>query len=88
MSETRSNKPFKIWVAWGSDAGNAAEVNALKPEHYKLYEFDTRAELDAFLLGVTEMDGWLMWHAREEDPDLTYDHDPEYDRVNSEMAGV
>jgi hypothetical protein len=32
----------------------------------KTYTFDTQAELDAFMLGVEEMDGWCGW--READP--------------------
>jgi len=27
----------------------------------KTYTFDTQAELDAFMLGVKEMDGWMGW---------------------------
>ena len=28
-------------------------------ETKKTYHFDTKSEVDAFLLGVAEMDGWL-----------------------------
>ena len=41
----------KTTILWGRD-----------PEHGQkavTYEFETQAELDAFYLGVAEMDGWL-----------------------------
>jgi hypothetical protein len=42
-------KPFKVWVLWGKSFHDAP----------KEYAFATQAELDAFLYGVEEMDGWV-----------------------------
>ena len=48
----------KVTILWGE-------------EHYDgqgaiTYKFKTKAELDAFHLGISEMDGWLGWDEVEE----------------------
>ncbi|MBD9544300.1 hypothetical protein IB276_33175 [Ensifer sp. ENS04] len=44
---------FSVKILWGQ----AREED----DEPKLYEFDTQAELDAFMLGVGEMDGWMAY---------------------------
>ena len=44
---------YKISILWGE----APEDDA-KP---KTYSFKTKSELDAFILGINEMDGWQGW---------------------------
>jgi hypothetical protein len=53
-----SENPLKITILWGKvpEPGDAAQT----------YEFGTGAELDAFLLGIEEMDGWEGWREVEE----------------------
>jgi hypothetical protein len=41
----------KITILWGECPEDGQEAVT--------YRFDTKAELDAFELGVAEMDGWL-----------------------------
>ena len=41
----------KITILWGECPEDGQEAVT--------YSFDTKAELDAFELGVAEMDGWL-----------------------------
>ena len=43
-------KQFKIKMIWGEDRENS-----------DIKEFDTQAELDAYLEGVADMDGWLAY---------------------------
>lgn len=49
---------FKVTILWGKhpEEGDTG----------KTYEFDTQAELDAFTLGVEEMDGWMGYEIVEE----------------------
>lgn len=49
----------KVTILWGGapEPGDKA----------KTYEFETQAELDAFMKGVEEMDGWMGWEYAEED---------------------
>lgn len=44
---------FKITILWGEAPEPGTEATT--------YTFATQAELDAFLLGVSEMDGWAGW---------------------------
>lgn len=49
---------YKVSILWGEspEDGDIA----------KTYEFETKQELDAFHLGIAEMDGWLGWDEVEE----------------------
>jgi len=49
-----------VTIQWGTVASLDTESNPPQT-----YEFDTKAELDAFLMGVDEMDGWLEYHIKE-----------------------
>ena len=46
---------YKITILWGQSPEDGQEAVT--------YSFDTQAELDAFELGVSEMDGWLGYNA-------------------------
>lgn len=46
---------YKITILWGQRPEDGQEAVT--------YSFDTQAELDAFELGVSEMDGWLGYNA-------------------------
>jgi hypothetical protein len=46
-------KKFKVKITWG--------VTSLGDDQTKTYEFDTEKELDAFLYGVDESNGWLEY---------------------------
>ena len=41
----------KTTILWGRDPEDGQEAIT--------YKFETKAELDAFYLGIAEMDGWL-----------------------------
>ena len=51
-------KKFKVKITWG--------VTSLGDDQTKTYEFDTEKELDAFLYGVDEANGWLEYEIIEE----------------------
>jgi hypothetical protein len=53
-----TDPPKKITILWGEAHEEGDEA--------KTYEFATQEELDAFLLGVGEMDGWMAWEEVEE----------------------
>jgi hypothetical protein len=53
-----TDKPHKITILWGQDHEDGDEP--------KTYEFATEGELDAFRLGIDEMDGWLGYEFVEE----------------------
>ena len=48
----------KVTILWGETPEDGQEA--------KTYTFKTKAELDAFHLGISEMDGWLGWDEVEE----------------------
>lgn len=75
---------YRVWLAWGAGPANAAEHNALEPEKYEMFEFETEAEMHAFLLGVEKADGWMQHKAVLEDPQYKYLRDPEYHEINEE----
>lgn len=52
-------KKYKICILWGE-----APEDKDKPT---TYSFKTKAELDAFLLGISEMDGWQGYDIVSED---------------------
>lgn len=45
----------KITILWGSEPHDGQEAIT--------YSFNTKAELDAFEYGMTEMEGWLGYDA-------------------------
>ena len=48
----------KITILWGESPEDGQGAIT--------YKFKTKAELDAFHLGISEMDGWLGWDEVEE----------------------
>jgi hypothetical protein len=57
-------KEFRVRMRWGSDHSDYQE-----PQEY---EFDTLAELNAFLLGVSEAWGWMDYEQIDPSPDGTW----------------
>tara|TARA_Y100000004_G_C8707259_1_gene324339 strand:+ start:161 stop:388 length:228 start_codon:yes stop_codon:yes gene_type:complete len=53
----------KIGIVWGENPYNS---------DYELeqYSFNTKAELDAFILGINAMDGWHGYHVIGENGDF------------------
>jgi len=51
-------KKFKVKITWG--------VTSWGDDQTKVYEFDSEKELDAFLFGVDEANGWLEYEIVEE----------------------
>lgn len=49
---------YKVTILWGQCPEDGQEAIT--------YKFNTKAELDAFHLGIAEMDGWLGWDEVEE----------------------
>lgn len=78
LCEDHGIKPFKITILWGEAPEPGDEA--------KTYEFATEAELNAFKLGVKEMDGWAEWQEVEEGYVVPEDHsndDDEEDRFTN-----
>lgn len=50
--------PFKTTILWGSAPEPGDESHT--------FSFNTQAELDAFLYGVDEANGWMDWRTVEE----------------------
>jgi len=48
----------KVTILWGESPEDGQEAIT--------YKFNTKAELDAFHLGIAEMDGWLGYEEVEE----------------------
>ena len=48
----------KVTILWGREPEDGQEAIT--------YKFKTKAELDAFHLGISEMDGWLGYEEVEE----------------------
>ena len=48
----------RVTILWGENPEDGQEAIT--------YKFNTKAELDAFHLGIAEMDGWLGWDEVEE----------------------
>ena len=57
----RSSQKFWVEIRWGSQPEEGDEPCA--------YEFDTKAELDAFLDGVDAAAGWLDYEIVRQMPD-------------------
>jgi len=53
-----SKKEYKVSILWGWSHENGDKA--------KTYKFKTQGELDAFWLGVQDMDGHLGWEVVEE----------------------
>lgn len=51
-------KKYKVKINWGS--------TSFGDEQMKTYDFDTEKEMDAFLFGVDESNGWLSYDIVEE----------------------
>ena len=49
----KMNKKFKVKITWGVTSWGDAQT--------KTYEFKTEKEMDAFLYGVDESNGWLSY---------------------------
>lgn len=52
-------KPFKITICWGGIITDERPIST--------YEFSTKEELDAFVLGTQEAEGWENWKTMTED---------------------
>lgn len=46
-------KKYKVKIHWG--------ITSLGDDKVKTYEFKTEKEMDAFLFGVDESNGWLSY---------------------------
>lgn len=53
-------KPFKVHILWGKHDEHEDDDRPVT------YSFNTQAELDAFLYGVEEMDGWSQYEVIED----------------------
>jgi hypothetical protein len=65
--------PHRVSILWGS----APEVG----DRAKTYSFATKAELDAFKLGVAEMDGWMGWREIEAGFEVTEENVDDIEEV-------
>jgi hypothetical protein len=54
-----SKEEFSITIHWGQPMSREENPPVT-------YEFDTKKELEAFMLGVDEMDGWMEYVIIEE----------------------
>lgn len=50
-----------VYIVWGSESTREENSNPIS------YCFDTKAELDAFLLGVEEANGWMEYMIVDKD---------------------
>ncbi len=65
--KTEEDKTYEITILWGESPEDDAEP--------KTYSFKTKAELEAFKLGINEMDGWQGWDIVSQDDHADHDHD-------------
>lgn len=70
--EEMPEQKFGVWILWG-----AMPEPGTVPTRY---EFDTQMELDAFLMGVEESNGWMEYRTQEDekpwpDPEEPVDED-------------
>ena len=63
-----------ITIQWGT-------VASREDNSPKTYEFNTQAELDSFMLGIDEMDGWMEYAV------VCEDADPNNDEFECEECG-
>ena len=59
--DAQQPKKFKVWVVWGSPTTIAERGQAAISE----YAFATQAELLAFMLGLSDHDGWCDFHTAD-----------------------
>lgn len=52
MTEKTDKKPFKIRIRWGESLSDGCT---------RTYKFATQAELNAFIKGIQECEGWQGW---------------------------
>ena len=64
------NTKHSVIIAWGEDR-----------EIVQRYSFDTKAELEAFYLGLNEGDGWEHWHTTDEEELERHEREKESDRA-------
>jgi hypothetical protein len=64
--KTSTNKKHSVYVVWGTDATRNFNNNGkISMNHddidgcVNFYSFDTQAELNAFLKGINEANGWF-----------------------------
>ena len=60
-----TTKKYKISILWGEAPEDTAEPI--------VYSFETQEELDAFTLGISEMDGWQGYDIVSQEPE-SYDN--------------
>jgi hypothetical protein len=53
--ECNKTEKHSITIQWGERSSWGEDNPPM------LYEFDTQKEMDAFLMGVDAMDGWMAW---------------------------
>jgi hypothetical protein len=58
--------PHYVTIAWGSEGWRATDDEAPDPDTYR---FATKAELDAFMNGVVEAEGWMGFEVKEDSRD-------------------
>jgi hypothetical protein len=58
MSARTKRGKYRVYVGWGECPFGEAET--------VLYEFDSKAELDAFLWGVEQSNGWNSYECFDE----------------------
>tara|TARA_B100000787_G_C15925713_1_gene178556 strand:- start:58 stop:282 length:225 start_codon:yes stop_codon:yes gene_type:complete len=56
-NERASEHNNKITILWGSDKA---------PENKETYTFDNKEQLDYFMMGVGECDGWLEYEVQDD----------------------
>ena len=52
-----------VTIAWGSDGWRQVDPDADEPQTYR---FETKAELDAFMTGVVEAEGWAGYEIKHD----------------------
>lgn len=70
MPVTTDEKPHKVQILWGESPE--------KDDEPMEYAFKTAEELDAFLYGVSEAEGWMDYELIEPNPDGSW---PESDKL-------
>ena len=78
------SKKFNCHIRWGE--ANARRELYEKGDKGPLYEFDTMAELNAFLEGVNEAEGWMDSVCTEVNGVVVEPDDEIYDDEDTEDA--
>jgi len=64
--KTKNMNKHRVWIIWSEEQTNKA-IEAIQDNKKDtslnpcLYQFDTKKELDAFILGVEEAIGWMEY---------------------------